>query len=143
MEPIESIREKLAEPKGSAAFENWYENPAAQPQRYLEAVRCFEKAFGTGRRAALFSSPGRCEIIGNHTDHQFGRAVAAAVTLDMIAVAAPNGSHTVRVVSEGYSAAVVELDDLAPRIREKGNAFRTHSGHSRRINPGGFLSCRV
>ena len=54
MEPIESIREKLAEPKGSAAFENWYENPAAQPQRYLEAVRCFEKAFGTGRRAALF-----------------------------------------------------------------------------------------
>ena len=43
MEPIESIREKLAEPKGSAAFENWYENPAAQPQRYLEAVRCFEK----------------------------------------------------------------------------------------------------
>lgn len=44
MEPIESIREKLAEPKGSAAFENWYENPAAQPQRYLEAVRCFEKS---------------------------------------------------------------------------------------------------
>ena len=102
MEPIESIREKLAEPKGSAAFENWYENPAAQPQRYLEAVRCFEKAFGTGRRAALFSSPGRCEIIGNHTDHQFGRAVAAAVTLDMIAVAAPNGSHTVRVVSDAF-----------------------------------------
>ena len=138
MEPIESIREKLAEPKGSAAFENWYENPAAQPQRYLEAVRCFEKAFGTGRRAALFSSPGRCEIIGNHTDHQFGRAVAAAVTLDMIAVAAPNGSHTVRVVSEGYSAAVVELDDLAPRIREKGMPSALIRGTAAGLTRAGF-----
>ena len=58
MEPIESIREKLAEPKGSAAFENWYENPAAQPQRYLEAVRCFEKAFGTGAFQSAYGEDG-------------------------------------------------------------------------------------
>lgn len=64
MEPIESIREKLAEPKGSAAFENWYENPAAQPQRYLEAVRCFEKAFAPAAGRHCSPPPAAVKSLG-------------------------------------------------------------------------------
>ena len=120
MELTSRICEKLAEQTAQKLFESRYENASAQLRRYLETVRGFEKAFGLEREAALFSSPGRCEIIGNHTDHQMGRAIAAAVTLDMAAAASPNGTHTIRVVSEGYSVSVVELDDLAPRIREAG-----------------------
>ena len=124
--------------KGREAFEGWYENAESQPRRYLNTIHGFEKAFGNGRRVALFSSPGRCEIIGNHTDHQLGRVVAAAVTLDMIAVAAPNGSRTIRVVSEGYSASVVELDDLAPRIRERGTPSALIRGVAASLTRSGF-----
>lgn len=43
MEPIESIREKLAEPKGSAAFENWYENPALSRSDILRPSAVLKK----------------------------------------------------------------------------------------------------
>ena len=138
MELTSSICEKIMGEKGQEAFEGWYENAESQPRRYLDTIHGFEKAFGNGRRVALFSSPGRCEIIGNHTDHQLGRVVAAAVTLDMIAVAAPNGSRTIRVVSEGYSASVVELDDLAPRIRERGTPSALIRGVAASLTRSGF-----
>ena len=39
----------------------------------------------------VFSAPGRTEIGGNHTDHQLGRVLAGAVSLDTLAAVAPNG----------------------------------------------------
>ena len=62
--------------------------------------------------AILLSVPGRSEISGNHTDHNRGRVLAGAIDRDVIAVAAPNGSGTVRFFSEGYPMSVVELDDV-------------------------------
>ena len=56
----------------------------------------------------------------------------------MIAVAAPNGSRTIRVVSEGYSASVVELDDLAPRIRERGTPSALIRGVAASLTRSGF-----
>ena len=50
----------------------------------------------------LFSSPGRTEIGGNHTDHNYGRVLAGAVNLDMVAVAATNGTNVIRIKSAGY-----------------------------------------
>ena len=47
----------------------------------------------------IFSSPGRTEIGGNHTDHQFGRVLAGAVNMDNIAVAAKNNSATICITS--------------------------------------------
>ena len=51
----------------------------------------FAEAFG-GRPSRYFSAPGRTEIGGNHTDHQRGRVLAAAVNLDTLAAVRPNGS---------------------------------------------------
>jgi galactokinase len=62
---------------------------------------------------SLFSSPGRTEIGGNHTDHNFGRVLAGAVNLDNIAVAAKNNSGVIRIKSEGYPQFEVNLNDLA------------------------------
>ena len=44
----------------------------------------FEATFGA-LPDRYFSAPGRTEIGGNHTDHQRGRVLAAAVNLDTIA----------------------------------------------------------
>lgn len=55
----------------------------------------------------FFSAPGRTEIIGNHTDHNGGKILAASITMDTIAAAAPNSTNTIEIVSEGYSQPIV------------------------------------
>ena len=49
-----------------------------------------------------FSAPGRTEIGGNHTDHQHGRVIAAAVDMETTAEVTLNGTNIIRVDSEGY-----------------------------------------
>jgi len=61
-----------------------------QAHRYASLMSDFEKTYGTDD-VQLFTSPGRTEIGGNHTDHNYGRVLAGAVNLDNIAVAAQNG----------------------------------------------------
>ena len=65
-----------------------------------------------------FSAPGRTEIGGNHTDHQRGRVLAAAVNLDTQAAVAVNGTREVRILSKGYPLCVVSLDTLVPQQAE-------------------------
>ncbi len=77
----------------------------------------FEQAFG-GQPERYFSAPGRTEIGGNHTDHQRGRVLAGAVNLDTVAAVKPNGSNLIRVQSEGYPMAQVQLDMLQPMNSE-------------------------
>ena len=62
--------------------------------------------FGTGE-PWYFSAPGRTEIIGNHTDHNGGKILAASITMDTVCAAAPTGDDVVTIVSEGYPDPVV------------------------------------
>ena len=73
----------------------------------------FTAAFG-GNPERYFSAPGRTEIGGNHTDHQRGRVLAAAVNLDTRAAVRVNGTDTIRILSKGYPMSVVELSRLTP-----------------------------
>ena len=73
----------------------------------------FAAAFG-GKPARYFSAPGRTEIGGNHTDHQRGRVLAAAVNLDTVAAVRVNGTNIIRIQSKGYPMSVVDLDNLTP-----------------------------
>jgi galactokinase len=82
-----------------------------QSQRYEKLMLEFEKTFGNDD-VFLFSSPGRTEIGGNHTDHNYGRVLAGAVNLDNIAVAAPNNKNIIRIKSVGYPEFSVDLSDL-------------------------------
>ncbi len=83
-----------------------------QADRYAALMNEFVKTYGTDD-LTLFSSPGRTEIGGNHTDHNYGRVLAGAVNLDNIAVAAANGSDTIRIKSAGYPEFQVDLSDLS------------------------------
>ena len=66
-----------------------------------------------------FSAPGRTEISGNHTDHQHGCVLAAAVNLATVAEVERNGSHLIRVISEGFNPVEVDVSDLHIREEEK------------------------
>ena len=78
----------------------------------------FEKTFGE-KATYVFSAPGRTELSGNHTDHQHGQVLAAAVNLEMLAWVKPNDSTIIRVMSEGYPMSVIDVSDLEIKEAEK------------------------
>ena len=73
----------------------------------------FAAAFGA-QPQRYFSAPGRTEIGGNHTDHQRGRVLAAAVNLDVRAAVALNGRDEMRILSKGYDMISVNINELEP-----------------------------
>lgn len=77
---------------------------------FFEAFRAWPKRY--------FSAPGRTEIGGNHTDHQRGRVLAAAVNLQAVAAVAENGTNCIRILSEGYPLCQVDLTQLQPKKEE-------------------------
>lgn len=93
-----------------------------------------------------FSAPGRTEISGNHTDHQHGCVLAAAVNLETVTQVEMNGTDLIRVQSEGYPALEVELKDLSVHEEEKNTtaalirgvaaAFSQQGAELRRLSPG-------
>lgn len=88
------------------------------PSRLETMQQGFRAAFSQDP-ARYFSAPGRTEICGNHTDHQRGCVLAAAVNLDALAAVAENGTDTIRVQSEGYPLYQVALSQLEPQEDEK------------------------
>ena len=66
-----------------------------------------------------FSAPGRTEISGNHTDHQHGCVLAAAVDMQTDAEVRLNGTHLILIDSEGFAPVTVDLDDLSVHETEK------------------------
>ena len=66
-----------------------------------------------------FSAPGRTEIGGNHTDHQHGCVIAAAVEMETTAEVTLNGTNVIRVASEGYKPVEISLNDLSVKESEK------------------------
>ena len=77
----------------------------------------FAAAFGTEPQR-YFSAPGRTEIGGNHTDHQRGRVLAAAVNLDTVAAVRENGTDLIRILSKGYPRCEINVKELTPKNEE-------------------------
>ena len=70
-------------------------------------------------RVYEFSAPGRVEIGGNHTDHQHGRVLAAAIDLTTNASVCKNDDEVIRVFSQGYDPVEVYIHDLELHEAEK------------------------
>ena len=89
--------------------------------RFVRVINGFTETFPGNADAeiGLYSAPGRTEIGGNHTDHQYGCVLAASVNLDAIAAAAPNGTDTIHFYSEGYGMIEADLSVLEPVESEK------------------------
>ena len=95
------------------------ENLAKEQARYEHLVTKFKECFGEGE-VDFFSAPGRTEILGNHTDHNHGKVLTASIAMDTIAAARKNGTSLVHVISEGYKAITIDLENLDSECKCKG-----------------------
>ncbi len=135
---------------GETALERLYgsrpEVVRAQQGRYRQLVEQFQGLYPGEAGIELFSSPGRTEIGGNHTDHDAGRVLAAAVDLDIIAAAAPTGDGLIQLHSAGYPPIMIDTRQLEPVENERFSsaalmrgvcAYLVQQGHA----VGGFKAC--
>ncbi len=93
---------------------------AENVERYRDMIEKFKKTFGD-KDILMFSSPGRTEISGNHTDHNHGKVLAGSINLDCVGIAARNNSSKVNVVSETFNQKfTIDLNNLAPSDKKAG-----------------------
>ena len=88
--------------------------------RYEELVKKFQENFGE-KDILMFSSPGRTEISGNHTDHNHGKVLAGSINLDCVGIAAKNDSSKVNIISETFNQKfTIDLNELQPSAKKAG-----------------------
>ena len=109
------IAEKINDSVYDGVFREIYgeEFIEIQKKRYILAIHSFYEIFGGNEDIGIFSVPGRTELCGNHTDHNNGLVLTAAVNIDVLSVAAVNGSRVIRIFSEGYGG-LIEVDLALP-----------------------------
>ena len=77
---------------------------AFQRERYIKAIDGYVEQYGNEEKdIQIFSVSGRSEISGNHTDHNNGKVIAAAINLDVIAIVTPRNDGIINVKSEGFA----------------------------------------
>lgn len=114
-----------------------------QQARFAELTKGFESEFSS-KPELFFSAPGRTELGGNHTDHNHGRVLAAAVNLDIIAAVKPSKDGKIHLKSAEYKGAnIVNINDIEKRPKETGTSLALIKGICYRCkvlgyNIGGF-----
>ena len=103
---------KLLLEGGLSKYSKLYSDVEKQTKRMIDAIDTFTAKYGEHRDIAIFSVPGRSEIIGNHTDHNRGKVMAGAINRDIIAVASKNDDGHIRFFSEGYPEDAVKVADV-------------------------------
>ncbi|MCC8137829.1 MAG: galactokinase [Clostridiales bacterium] len=94
--------------------------------RYQSLAENYKRYFAPDKETSdcemsFFTSPGRTEIVGNHTDHNGGKILAGSISLDTIGAAYPNGTDVITIVSEGYrDKIIVDLTRLERVPKNKG-----------------------
>ena len=129
----------------SALYSNDPEILKIQVKRYTNLLKVFNTSFGNAA-VDFFTSPGRTEIGGNHTDHNHGRVLAGAVDLDNIAIAAKNNTQIIRIESAGYPRFEVDISNLKIDKKELFTSAALVRGICARLNElgytiGGFDAC--
>jgi galactokinase len=123
MPSLKRIHRYLNDDPGISFLEQLY---GREPERWLpHQKKChalleqFETEFPGHEQIEVCSAPGRTELGGNHTDHENGRVLSAAVDLDAVAVAGGNDRGVIRLLSDGYRPMEIDLDRLKPDPEER------------------------
>ena len=106
---------------------------------YETLKEAFRAQFGA-EAGYIFSAPGRTELSGNHTDHQHGCVLAAAVTMDTRAAVARTENACIRIQSEGYPMCRIELNDLEVHPEEVNSTAALIRGVAARFQQ---LGCKL
>jgi len=109
-------------------------------ERYTRLTDDFQRHFGEGK-VELFSTPGRVELGGNHSDHNQGKILAASIHLDTIAAASATAENGIVMYSSGYEHAFqVCLDELEPKESERGTTTGLIRGIASRFQELGYAT---
>ena len=121
-------------------FKELYKQGAdGEKLRYKRLTEGFAGEFGDAEGLEFFSAPGRTEIGGNHTDHNHGHVLAAAVDLDIAAAARKTEGNRVRVKSLEYPKIdVIDLGDLEMKEQEQGKSLAVIKGICARCRELGY-----
>ncbi len=111
---------------------------AFQQERYVKLAESFEKDFEGNADLRFFSAPGRTEVGGNHTDHNNGKVLAAAINLDAVAAVSAREDSIICVNSEGYSPICVDSADLEIKDEEEGKSNALIRGICARFGQLGY-----
>ena len=76
----------------------------------------------------FFSSSGRVEVLGNHTDHNNGLVLVSAIDSDIIAAVKKKDTDEIVLLSEGYEKCIVSLDSLEKSSDELGTSLSLIKG---------------
>ena len=87
--------------------------------RFEHLLKEHEKEFGKKDNVALFSTAGRTELAGNHTDHNLGLVITGTINLDTIAAVSLRADSRVILKSEGFPVDNVDISDLSIKEEEK------------------------
>ena len=109
-----------------------------QKKRYEELSAYFAEEFGDANALSYFSAPGRTEVGGNHTDHNNGKVLAAAVNLDVIAAVKKTENGVIRLKSVGFPMDTVDTADLNVQEAEKERSASLIRGVCARLKALGY-----
>ena len=109
-----------------------------QQERYSALAESFKKDFGENKDVRFFSAPGRTEVGGNHTDHNNGKVLAAAINLDAVAMVEKRDDFIINVNSQGYSPLTVDAGDLQIKDEEAGKSAALIRGICARFKELGY-----
>ena len=117
----EAAKKALQSEKASGFFKEMYGTGAAENEkRYEHVLEEFGQAFGE-KNVSMFTSAGRTEISGNHTDHNNGKVLAGSINLDCVACAAANGTDEIHIISETYNQKfTININNLKPSDKMAG-----------------------
>lgn len=144
MSNLNEIRSEIKSGKFDERFTRVYgDNTENARNRFLHITDLFEEKFGVRDSVRFFSAPGRTEVCGNHTDHNHGKVLAAAINLDAVACAVKNEDGIIRVYSENYPGDIIDLNVLTPQANEVEKSASLVRGVAARFknlgyNIGGF-----
>ena len=139
-----ALIEKIMSPAGLERLTALYgDRPGEvqrQQQRYAALARRHQEIFGSDQAPMILSAAGRTELCGNHTDHNNGLVMAAAVNLDTVAAVRPRSDMRVNLHSEGFQPVQLDLNDLAVAPEEAGTPASIICGVANRLKE---LGCRI
>lgn len=137
-EMVSQLKSEQAVQKLKRLYGSGGEMLKAQQDRYAALIDRHRDVFGDRGRIRLVSAPGRTEIGGNHTDHNHGRVLAAAVNLDALAAVTAREDMTVHFYSEGYPDITLNLDQLEMQPEEQGTTAALIRGVAAGMKEAGY-----
>lgn len=119
------------------SLRNVYGEAERSRARFEELAQKYRSCYQL-EQMEFFCAPGRTEIVGNHTDHNGGKVIAASISMDTAGAAFPNGSNFVEIVSEGYEKKIVIDIDAADRAPKNEGTASLVAGMIKAIKKFGY-----